>query len=339
MLIIGQENIDSPIEIIADNGSIYAVAFSTDGEHLLSSGDGNVEVWRVEDAKKIATMEVTRGDDVQCLAVSKDGRWIAAGTDEGEVYVWDAETREQVWSHREDTRDINAVDFSSDSTRLVSGSDNTKAAVFDIATRKRVQTLDHQRRVFAAKYSPQGDRIATGTNDSIRVWDSNDGHLLMTIKVGVTPYFNTGLLWSDNHLFTISDSKIKQLEASTESAISEWPVPNGNRRSCIALPKHGKFIACASQRTATFWDTTTHTQFSLIEHTQDIHSVTISPDDRFIAIGGQQGNIIIRHLAHITVRFVIVGSRLSKQFYWLSVVYSPASTGRATSDLGREQDA
>ena len=277
------------------------MAFSTDGEHLLSGGDGNVEVWRVEDAKKIATMEVTRGDDVQCLAVSKDGRWIAAGTDEGDVYVWDAETREQVWSHREDTRDINAVDFSSDSTRLVSGSDNTKAAVFDIATRKRVQTLDHQSGVFAAKYSPQGDRIATGTNDSIRVWDSNDGHLLMTIEVGVTPYFNTGLLWSDNHLFTISDSKIKQLETSAGSAVSEWPVPTSDEYSCIALPNHRKFIAYTSKRTATFWDTTAHAQLNLLEHTQDIRSIAISPDDRFLAIGGWAGNITIpvlcgRHL-------------------------------------------
>ena len=303
MLIVGQENIDSPIEIIAESGRMYAVAFSANGEHLLSGGDGNVQVWRVEDAKKIATMEVTQGDDVRCLAVSKDGRWIAAGTDEGEVYVWDADTHEQVWSHKEDSEDINAVDFSPDSTRLVSGSDNTKAIIWDIVTRKQVQTLDHQRRVFAAKYSPQGDRVATGTNNSIQVWDSNDGHLLMTIEVGVTPYFNTGLLWSDNHLFTISDSKIKQLETSAGSAVSEWPVPTSDEYSCIALPNHRKFISYTSKRTATFWDTTAHAQLNLIEHTQDIRSIAISPDDRFIAIGREQGNINIRNLANFTVSF------------------------------------
>ena len=302
MLIVGQENIDSPIEIIAESGRMYAVAFSANGEHLLSGGDGNVQVWRVKDAKKIATMEVTRGDDVLCLAVSKDGRWIAAGTVKGEVYVWDADTHEQIWSHKEDSEDINAVDFSPDSTRLVFGSDNTKAIIWDIVTRKQVQTLDHHSGVLAAKYSPRGDRIATGTNDSIRVWDSNDGHL--TIEVGVTPYFNTGLLWSDNHLFAISDSKIKQLEASTESTVSEWPVPNDDGYSCIALPKHRKFIAYTSKHTATFWDATTHTQLNLIEHTQVIRSIIISPDDRFLAIGGWTGNITIRNLAHITVRFV-----------------------------------
>ena len=83
MLIVGQENTDSPIEITPDGGTIYAMAFTANGEYLLSGGDGNIQVWRVEDTKKITTMEVTWGDDVLCLAVSKDVRWIAAGTDGG----------------------------------------------------------------------------------------------------------------------------------------------------------------------------------------------------------------------------------------------------------------
>ena len=310
MLIVGQENTDSPIEITPDGGTIYAMAFTANDEYLLSGGDGNIQVWRAEDAKKIATMGVTGRDDVLCLAVSKDGRWIAAGTDGGEVYVWDAETRAQVWSHKEDYQDINAVDFSPDATRLVSGSTNGEIAIWDIATRKQIQTLEHENSVKAVKYSPQGDRIATGTEEFIRVWD-NDGRLLVTIKVGVTTYYNTGLLWFDNRLFAISDSKIKQLEASAGSAVSEWPVPISDEYSCIALPKHGKFIAYSSKRTVTFWDMTTLAQLNLIEHTEDIRSIAISPDDRFIAFGGGTGNIIIRNLAHITVRFV---------YCWITVI-------------------
>ena len=267
--------------------------------------------WRTQ--KKIETMEASRGDDVLCLAVSKDGRWIAAGTDEGDVSVWNAETRKQVWLREEHGDEISAVDFSPDATRLVSGSTNGKITIWDISTRKRIQTPNHEPEdwVFAAKYSPQGDRIATATKEFVRVWNTNDGGLLVTIKVGVTPYLNTGLLWSDNHLFAISDSKIKQLEASAGSAVSEWAVPTSDEYSCIALPKHGKFIAYSSKRTVTFWDMTTLAQLNLLEHTEDIRSIAISPDDRFLAIGGGTGNIIIRNLAHITVRFV---------YCWITVI-------------------
>ena len=266
------------------------MTFSADGKHLLSGGDDGVQVWQVEDGKQVATPEAKA---VLCLAVSKNGRWIAAGTDIGGVYVWDTETHEQVWSHEDSS--IIAVDFSPDSTRLVAGSDNYKATTWDMATWKQVQTLDHESVVFATKYSAQGDRLATGTRKFVRIWD-NDGHLLVTINVGVIPYFSNGLLWSNNHLFALSDNKINQFEASTESAVAEWPVPGVGDISCIALPKHKEFIAYSTNRAVTYWDTTTRTQCGLIEHTQDICSIAISPDDQFLAIGGKDGHIIIRKL-------------------------------------------
>ena len=140
--------------------------------------------------------------------------------------------------------------------------------------------------VKAAKYSPQGDRIATASFDSVRVWNSKNGRLLVDIKVTVTPWFNTGLLWVNNLLFVVSDSKIKEIEASNGSVVSEWPAPNTHSGSCIALPKHGKFIAYSTLRTVTFWDTVTHAQLGLIQHSKNIRSIAVSPDDLLLAIGG-----------------------------------------------------
>jgi WD40 repeat protein len=295
MLIVREE--DSPLIKINGNSDLWAVVFAANGEYLVSS-ENDVRVWRVEDGKKMATMEAK---DVLCLTVSKDGRWIAAGTILGELFVWDAKTYEKVFSHSEDYNGINGVDFSPDSTRLVSASDDKTASIWDIETRKRVQTLDIAGWVKAAKYSPQGDRIATATTNSVRVWDSNDGRLLVHIKVTVTPYYNSGLLWFNDHLFVASGSKIKHIEASTGSTVSEWPVPDTNSSSCIALLKHGKFIAYSTQRTVTFWDTATHTQLGLIQHPEDIRSIAVSPDDRFLAIGGKDGKITISSLSRITV--------------------------------------
>ena len=182
MLTVGQ---DSPLIDINSGKYIQALEFAVNGEYLVSGGY-EVRVWRVEDGKQMAAMAVDSGP-VQCLAASKDGRWIAAGTRGGNVFVWDAKTYEKVFLHCEDYRDINGVDFSPDSTRLDSASPHATASTWDIEARKRVQTLRHGDWVRAAKYSPQGDRIATATGYSIRVWDSNDGRLLMDIKVSVTP--------------------------------------------------------------------------------------------------------------------------------------------------------
>jgi WD40 repeat protein len=304
-LTVGQE--DSPLTEINGGSEIRAVAFAANGEYLVSGGAGGVRMWRVEDGEEMATVETKY---VLCLAVSADGRWIAAGTLYGEVLVSDAKTYEKVIAHKEDYYWINGVDFSPDSSRLVSASNNGTASIWDIPTRKRVQTLDHEDWVFAAKYSPQGDHIATATPDSVRVWDSNDGRLLVDIPVTVTPWRHTGLLWFNNHLFVVSDGEIKQIEASTGSTVSAWPVSKSDRWSCIALPKHGKFIAYSTQRTVTFWDTATHTELGHFQHPQDINSITVSPDDRFLAVGGREGKITINSLSRFTVsilsRWIVV---------------------------------
>ena len=296
-LIIAQEQQDSQVEINVGN-KLWAVAFSANGEYLLSGNDSGVQVWRVVDGEHLATIKARR---VLCLAVSRDGRWIAARTWRDDMFVWDAVTHEKVLSQWEDHHIINGVDFSPDSARLVSASFAGTATIWDLATRKQIQILRHRHWMMAAKYSPRGDRIATATPNSVRVWDSSDGRLLVDVSVTVTPFFNTGLLWFNNYLFVVSNNKIKQLEASTGSPVSEWPVPDSNSYSCIALPKHGEFIAYSTQRTITFWHTATHTQLAFIQHTRDILSIAVSPGDQFLAILGGDGKITIKSLSCITV--------------------------------------
>ena len=308
ILIAGQERCDPlPIEINRNSG-VYAVTFSTNGQYLFSGGEEEgVEAWRVEDGQQTGTLNTT--DTVFCLAVSSDGRYIAAGTSLGHVHVWDAETHEQVFEHKEDHGNVNGIDFSPDSTRLISASTNKAATVWDLGTHAQVQTLTQKGWVRAAKYSPDGDRIATATrDDSVRVYDTKSGRLRTEINVKITSQWHNGMLWSNTYLVIISDRTIKQFDASTGSPVSEWPVPDINNYSCIALPKHGEFIAYATNHTVSFWDLVTHAQLDLIQHPEleDIYSIAISPDDRFIAIGGGTGKIIIENISHINVSITIL---------------------------------
>ena len=306
MLITGEEHRNPPIDINV-GGLLRPVTFSANGEYLLSNGEEGVRVWRVKDGEQVATM-VT--GVVLCLAVSKDSRWIAAGTSLGDVFVGNAETYKKVFSHKEDFHNINGVDFSPDSTHLVSASDNQAATIWEIETGERVRALHHKYGLRAAKYSPQGNRIATASSSSIRVWNSNDGCLLVDIDQGLTPCYNTGLLWFNSHLLVISDSKIKRFETSTGSVVSEWSVPESDDYSCIVLPKNGEFIAYSTQHTVTFWDTATHTRLGLIQYPQDVRSIALSADDRVIATCGIGEKITIKPLPRITVSLVYMNNLL-----------------------------
>ena len=155
------------------------MVFSASGDYLVSGDEDRVRVWRVDDRKKVATMTAKL---VQCLAVSSDGMWIAAGTTWSGFIVWSTKTYEKVLTLEEGTV-ITGLDFSPDSTRLVTASDNRTAAVWDITTRDRLLLLRHKDDVIAAKYAPQGDRIATATRHSVRFYDSDEGHLLAEAQV------------------------------------------------------------------------------------------------------------------------------------------------------------
>ena len=296
MLTIRQER-SAPTEI--DVGwNVGALTFTANGQYLVTGDEKGVGVWRVKDGEQVARMETQR--PVVSLAASKNGRWIAAGTT-NEVVVWNAETYEAVIKYEEGSW-ICGVDFSPDSTHLVAGTDKKRAIVWDLATGKQVQILRHEYYVIAAKYSPQGDRIATATDHGpVQLWDSNDGHLLGDINVNLTLWFNTGLLWSNDHLFVVSDKKIEEFDAFTGSKVSEWPVPNTNWDSCIALPKHEQFIAFSANRTVTFWDPSTYNRLLLtLQHPQDIRSIVFSPDDLILVIGGGS-KITIQSLSGINV--------------------------------------
>ncbi|KAF8129222.1 quinon protein alcohol dehydrogenase-like superfamily, partial [Boletus edulis] len=268
------------IEINIDTKGLKAVTFSANSEYLVGGGDDGVQVWRMQDGKQMATMQVY---NVQCVAVSKDGRWIAAGTRSGMVFLWDAKTYEQVWKYNIDDYDVATIDFSPDSTRLINVWRDT-ATVLDVATGTQVQTLNH---------CPDGTRIATATHQSVQVWDSSDGRLLFNIS---SSYIKS-LLWFDNHSYVISRGEIKRFQASTWTELSRWTLPRDGSFPCIVVPRHGEFIAYTSGNTVTCWDTSTHTQLSRTQQPEDIISLALSPDDRFLAIG-LPGKITVHDLTY-----------------------------------------
>ena len=314
MLSVWEEH-PRPLEIDAGE-DVRAVTFTANDKYLVIAGAAGVQVWQSKDGERVATMQAKAA--LRCVAVSEDGRFIAAGSNDGDVFVWNATNNyEQVFAAKIGGA-IYDVDFSSDSSRLVSAA--SIAMVWDIAACRKVRTLDHGGLVFAAKYSPQGNRIATATRESVRFWDCDDGQSLVDIKVELKP--SIGLLWCDNHLFVKTYSKIKKITAAPgSSTISEWSVDDDSYSSSwIALPQHGKFIAHSATNTITFWDPAAHTQFNTIRHTDSVRSIACSSDGQHLAIVGER-KIIVKVISSIVFPSVSVRSVLSSiHIYYVSAI-------------------
>ena len=97
------------------------LAYSPDGEQLHSgSSDGIVRVWNAAEDQPAQVLEATNAE-VRSIAVSRDGRWLAAGIRYEQVKVWDRKTWQEHLSFKGHESDVWAVGFTPDSGTLVSG--------------------------------------------------------------------------------------------------------------------------------------------------------------------------------------------------------------------------
>jgi WD40 repeat protein len=284
------------------DGAIWSVAFDSDGMQLFSGKNDGVRRWRVADGQELGNRMPM---DVYAISVSRDGKWIVCGTGEG-ASVWDAKTHEKT-IEVEGTVFVGAVDISPESTRFATaaGRSDYNASIWNIITGERlVGPLQHDNAITGIKFSPNGEHIATASNDSICVFDSRNGDQLITIKTDI-PHWSpmTPLAWSydGQQIFVASSArKIKSFDVSTGSQLAEFQVHGDGEVESIALAANGKFLATYTDRSISFCDTSTLTQIGpVIEDSQAIYSIALSPDCSYLATGGLEGNITIRNLNNI----------------------------------------
>lgn len=289
--------------------NIYSVAFLVDGKHVVSGGlESKIRRWQVEDGNEVGAPMDAGGDSVWSIAVSRDGSWIVAGTSNGRVLVWDA-AQSQADSEMTEIRchsgEVSVADVSPDGTRFVTGSHDKTACVWSLPTGRRLlDPWEHDYYLAAIRFSPDGRRVATATwcCDSVRIYDSHEGHVLVRFPVQVSWLYNGSLAWVSNsqQLFALSryNGNINCLDISTEATLNSWPIHSTSGQKCIALASNGTFLAASAGSSVSFWDTTTHKQIgSAIEYTHEVFSMAISTKYDIVVAGDKK--ITLRSLRDI----------------------------------------
>jgi hypothetical protein len=109
-----------------ENTGVQLVAFSADGRHALSTGPGFpgkylVTLWDVEHGQAIRHFQEAFGGPYSSLAFSPDSRRVIAGTELGNVVVWDLETGQLLYRIQNAGGYIGSVALSSDNRLALAG--------------------------------------------------------------------------------------------------------------------------------------------------------------------------------------------------------------------------
>lgn len=198
----------------APQESINRLNFSPDGQYLASSSfDGKIILWELATGQPQQQLTITPGyprvirfsPDGNYLAVgcshkviqlwqqgqlvqileghlaslntlswSEDSQYLASGSDEGGLIIWNShhwQPHQHLSAH---TRSVNTVEFSPHHPLLVSGSDDKLIHIWNYATGQLQSTLKgHSGMVLSLIFSPQNPNwlLSASGDKTIRLWD------------------------------------------------------------------------------------------------------------------------------------------------------------------------
>lgn len=211
----------------------------------------------------------------QVLAPSPDGQWLATGVGT-EVKLWSAESGELVWVQNQHGGDVLSLAFSPDGSTLASGSTEDWIYLWNVASSESLGVLqENASDILSLAFSADGSLLAAGAEEgAVWLWNLGDG----TVN-GVLTEADTASPLRD---VAFSPDGSQVLAVSDDGLLHQWQVANG--ASLGPLPFLWEGVPVAPLRTG------------------------FSPDGALVAGGLYTGEVLVWQLGpELTLKAILVG--------------------------------
>lgn len=315
--------------------TVFSVAFSPDGSTLASASyDGTVLLWKVIPIHEGPKARLGKGT-IHDMQFSADNTRLAVASSVG-IWLYDAETCQEVAMLTGYTSGVQNVVFSPDSSTLASASWDGTVRLWDVDTGSHIKTFDG---IFGGTlgfdssiaFSPDGGNLAIASHSGVRLWDVDTGENTLTLTtdgirdVRCVVFNHKGSILasasaSASHVIHVGGSRAK--EANLNNFIHLWDVATGKHLKTLAHTGHthdihrvgfspnGDTLASASSNEIHLWDVATGKKAKSFKRRKDsIRSIAFSSDGRTLTIAGADNN---------TIR--LWDERTGKRAFWETII-------------------
>lgn len=279
-------------ELRGHSSWIYGVPITSD-EMLASVSGSKILFWNLS-TQQIDSILEGHTKTIFSLSLSPDEKTLASGCLDNTVKLWNLETRDLICTLAKRKDPIHSVTFSPDGKWLVSGGENkykhadgkkTTIYLWNVDSQELIKTfLGHDLRVNALAFSPDGQTLASGSNDAtVRLWDINLGRQLHILE-GHSSNINTVAFSPDG----------RSLISSGGGGIKVWNVQTGELQrtfsenseyiKCFSVDPTGQLIAFALHDGIEIWNLSSNKKTQYLDFTMPT-SINFSPDGRLLASG------------------------------------------------------
>jgi hypothetical protein len=226
-------------------GAVRAVAFSPDGQFVLTgSDDGTARLW---DSKYNQVRTYQHGADVLTVTFTPDGKALATGGIDGLIRLWRTDADDFFATLGPQPNVVTKVAFDQSGRKLISASRDGAVRLWDRQTSQSEVLLSQPEAITAVAVSPNGDLLAIGDVDgNVRVWEFGPRKELFRLErhtgaVNELAFGAGGLLGtaSDDGSSQIWNVRTQQ-RRFTLTRGSEHPAVRG-----VAFSADGKYVVTA----------------------------------------------------------------------------------------------